>query len=159
MGASAQDSSAKSGTQAVTLDPETAAELEEIGRQISATTMSPFCPGRTISACPSGQARQLREQIVIWLKEGLTPEGVRNRLIITYGEEVRGTPRAEGVGLMAWIVPAMFIILLGALVVIVLYYLRSRSQAAKEIESSNEAEVEDAMQQRIHDELEARRRS
>lgn len=156
---SAQVASDAEQASAKELDPETAAQLEEIGRQISATTMSPFCPGRTISACPSGQARALREQIFVWLKQGVTPEGVRNRLLITYGDEVRGTPKAEGVGLMAWIVPIVFIILLAALVSMVLFYLRSRSIVAKQMVGIEDSVIAPEMQDRIQNELESRRQS
>ncbi len=98
------------------------AEVEQLAQEISETTMSPFCPGRTLSACPSGQARELRLKVITWLNEGSTPDEVRTQLLALYGDEVRGTPRTEGFGIMAWLVPA-FVIMLTFL--LILYALRN----------------------------------
>ncbi len=88
-----------------------AADLDKLAQEISETTMSPFCPGRTISSCPSPQARELRGQIHTWLNSGYSPDAVRNQLFTIYGEDVRGTPESEGFGLVGWFAPAVFVIL------------------------------------------------
>lgn len=133
------------------LDAQTLIELEEITQEISDTTMSPFCPGRTLSACPSDQARQLRIQIMEWLKQGYTPEAVRNNLLMRYGGDVRGTPKPEGFGLMAWIMPVIFVLVCFLLVAFLLRRVR------KQEESHDPAELSEAMKSRISDELENRR--
>jgi cytochrome c-type biogenesis protein CcmH/NrfF len=105
-----------------------AEEIEKITQEISETAMSPFCPGRTISSCPSGQARELRQQITSWLSQGYSRKAVMNQLLNIYGEDVRGMPRKEGFGIMAWIVPALFVLLSVLFVVLLLKSLNSRGQ-------------------------------
>ena len=79
--------------------------------------MSPFCPGRTLSNCPSPQAAQLREQIKQRVAAGSTDEQIKDELYEAYGEVVLGAPRKEGFGLLAYILPAFFI-LAGAVVLV-----------------------------------------
>ena len=79
--------------------------------------MSPFCPGRTLSNCPSPQAAQLREQIKQRVAAGSTDEQIKDELYEVYGEVVLGAPRKEGFGLLAYILPAFFI-LAGAVVLV-----------------------------------------
>lgn len=88
-----------------------AIDSEQIAQKISETTMSPFCPGRTISACPSGEARNLRDKIINWLEHGYSEQAVRNQLRMIYGKEVEGKPDFSGFGLIAWIVPGLFVLL------------------------------------------------
>ena len=132
-------------------DPAVMAELEGIAQEISESTMSPFCPGRTISACPSDQARKLRIQILEWLKQGYTPTAVRNQLLTIYGTDVMGTPKAEGFGLMAWIMPSIFVVVCFLVVFLV---LRSFKRQADEEEDPT---ISENMEARIAEELKARR--
>lgn len=93
----------------------TSAEAEhstELAQEISENVMSPFCPGRTLAACPSEDARKLREQIVRWIADGYSTSAVYGLLETTYGQEVRGIPRSSGFGLVGWIAPPIFLVLL-----------------------------------------------
>ncbi len=76
-------------------------------REIFETVLSPYCPGRTISNCPSPQADLLRASIRRQLAAGETPNEVKEELYAVYGEELRTVPRATGFGLLAWIVPGL----------------------------------------------------
>ncbi len=136
---------------AAELDAGALAELEKITQEISDTTMSPFCPGRTLSACPSEQARQLRMRIFGWLKKGYSPTGVRNQLLTIYGGDVRGTPKPEGFGLMAWIMPVVFVLVCFLLVAVLLRRVK------KGDDTEPDAPVSDEMKTRISNELEHRR--
>ena len=88
-----------------------ASNLDKIAQEISDTSMSPFCPGRTISACPSGDAKNLRDKIKSWLEQGYSEQAVRNQLSMVYGKEVSGKPEFQGLGILAWIIPACFVLL------------------------------------------------
>jgi cytochrome c-type biogenesis protein CcmH len=79
--------------------------------------MSPFCPGRTLANCPSPQAAQLRERIKQRVAAGSTDEQIKDELYEVYGEVVLGAPRKEGFGLLAYVLPALFI-LAGAVVLV-----------------------------------------
>ena len=92
-------------------------EIDRRTQALSETLMSPFCPGRTISSCPSQQARDLRGEIHKLLEQGYTDEDVRNQMMMIYGSEVRGAPEESGLGLVGWWMPAVFV-LVGLLLMI-----------------------------------------
>jgi cytochrome c-type biogenesis protein CcmH/NrfF len=74
---------------------------------LSSQLMSPFCPGRRLVDCTSSQAYDLREAIAARLTAGESVEAVRADLVRQYGHEILGAPPAEGVGLLAWWLPAL----------------------------------------------------
>jgi cytochrome c-type biogenesis protein CcmH len=76
-------------------------------RIIFETVMSPYCPGRTISNCPSPQAEELRAAIKQQLAAGVTPDSIKSQLYAVFGDELRTVPRARGFGLLAWLVPGL----------------------------------------------------
>jgi len=124
---------------------------EELAQEISETTMSPFCPGRTISSCPSPQARELRSQIRSWFDGGSTKEQVIERLLTAYGEDVRGEPQAEGFGLFGWLIPPLFIL------ASFLFVLRKLRRMRRVEESGTQVSDPDSVaKQRVADELKAR---
>src|SRR5688572_27271063 len=53
-------------------------ELERQAESIGRSIMSPFCPGRTVSACPN--AGPWREDIRRWLTEGVDAIEIKRRL-------------------------------------------------------------------------------
>jgi cytochrome c-type biogenesis protein CcmH len=98
------------------------AEIETEATKIFNSTMSPFCPGRTIATCPSPQAAELKDQIREELAAGVPPDSVKEQLYAAYGDEIRGVPRASGFGLLAWVIPGLALVVGG---VVVLYRLRA----------------------------------
>jgi len=79
--------------------------IDRAAREIFETVLSPYCPGRTISNCPSPEADDLRSSIKNELAEGRAPEQVKEELYAVFGDELRTIPRARGFGLLAWLVP------------------------------------------------------
>ena len=69
--------------------------------------MSPFCPGKLLSECTSSLAGELREDVAKRIAAGETRDAVKADLIRQYGKEILGAPEAEGVGLLAWVLPAL----------------------------------------------------
>jgi cytochrome c-type biogenesis protein CcmH len=98
---------------------------------IMGTLMSPYCPGRLLKDCPSGQAFQLKEKISTRLQSGENLQAVIDDLINTFGDQIRAAPQAKGFGLVAWIAPGLFL-LMGAVLIFV--WLKSRKQM-NELES------------------------
>ena len=86
-----------------------ARDVDAVTQTISDSIMSPFCPGRTLSACPSGKATDLRAEIKGWLTQGYSEAAVYNQLRVRYGETVTGVPASSGVGLLGWFAPAIFV--------------------------------------------------
>lgn len=73
--------------------------------------MSPFCPGRTLANCPSPQAATMRGVVRQQLAAGMSEDEIVDSLYGVYGEIVLGSPRAEGIGILAWVMPAAFLLL------------------------------------------------
>ena len=101
-------------------------KAEAIAQEIDNQVMSPFCPGRTLAACPSEQARDLRLQIIQWLKEGQTTEQIRERLVAMYGQEVLGVPQSTAVGMLGWLAPVLFVVVFLACIFYVMRGMRNR---------------------------------
>ena len=82
--------------------------------------MSPYCPGRTLASCPSPQAAELVQWMVLQDAAGSTQEEVIDILVERFGEEILGAPRAKGIGLWAYILPVLGFVVGGGLAVVVL---------------------------------------
>ena len=76
--------------------------------EIFSTVMSPYCPGRLLSDCPSSEADRLREEIKSSLAGGQSREQVLEDLRARFGDAIRSTPKTEGIGLVGWIMPLVF---------------------------------------------------
>jgi cytochrome c-type biogenesis protein CcmH len=95
------------------------------GYQLSKEVMSPYCPGRALSDCPSPQADELRQWIVEQEKAGVSRSEVEQELFRVFGDQLLQAPRAEGIGLIAYLVPVLAFAVGGALVVFFLRRQRS----------------------------------
>ncbi len=99
------------------------ASLEILTQEISDNVMSPFCPGLTLSSCPSPQAKDLRVEIHSWLEQGYSKEAAINKLKIIYGEKISGLPQTSSTwGRISSLMPFIFL-LLG--IVVLLYTLKN----------------------------------
>lgn len=116
--------------------------LETQARQIFNTVMSPFCPGRLIATCPSSAAGDLQEEIRGQLAAGATVDDIKAALYERYGEEIRSVPEARGFGLLAWVVPGVFFLVVGTILVV---WIRSkaRTNAAGGAEAVAELDAEE----------------
>ena len=89
------------------------------------TVMSPFCPGRTLTDCPSPDAAALREEIRQRLASGVSEDAIRGELERRYGMAVVAEPRSA----WAWIIPLG---ILGAGLAGLIVALRSLARRAAE---------------------------
>lgn len=69
--------------------------------------MSPFCPGKLLSDCTSPNAGALRDEMATRIAAGEPADAVKADLVRQYGAEILGAPDAEGIGLLAWVLPAL----------------------------------------------------
>lgn len=69
--------------------------------------MSPFCPGKLLADCTSPDAGVLRQAIEGRLVAGETADAITTDLVRQYGAGILGAPPAQGLGLLAWLVPAL----------------------------------------------------
>ena len=72
------------------MDAPAPGEPERILSDLSNELMSPYCPGRTISSCPSEQARKLEEQILVQAQAGKSREQIEQSLVDRFGPQIIG---------------------------------------------------------------------
>jgi len=63
---------------------------QAILQELSGDLMSPYCPGRTISSCPSKMARQLEDEILALAEQGKTREEIEAQLVERFGSDMIG---------------------------------------------------------------------
>ena len=121
-------------------DPALEAEMQKISHAV----LSPYCPGRLLSDCPSSAASDLKKEIYNKLDAGQSPEQVIEDLYMTFGDKIRAVPSTQGFGLFAWITPFLFLILGGG---ILLFWLRRH--ARQEATSAATVELSSEEQQKV----------
>jgi len=97
-----------------------AASAESWAYDLSAELMSPYCPGRTLASCPSPQAAELVQWMVLQESAGSSQEEVIAILIERFGEGILGAPPAEGINLWAYIFPVLGFVVGGGLAFVAL---------------------------------------
>lgn len=87
---------------------------------IADSLMSPVCPGRLISNCPSPEAEQLREVIRRQVAEGKTKQQVIDYFVEVYGSSVLPAPPQKGWFLTAWYLPLALMLSGGGIIFLLL---------------------------------------
>lgn len=90
--------------------------------------MSPYCPGRPLADCPSGQAQTLRMWLIVQEAAGRSRDEVEAEVVARYGQSVLGAPKAEGIGLTAYVMPALAFIAGGGLL---FWFLRRQTRSPR----------------------------
>jgi len=127
-------------------------EAQSWSSELESELMSPYCPGRSLTECPSPQATELRLWIQSQERAGVPREAVEARLFDEFGDQLRHAPRADGFGLWAYLVPA------GALLAgfaFVLVFLRRQRGAASEAAAAAPRLPDPDLERRLDEELEA----
>lgn len=104
-------------------------EINNLAQEMGEETMSPFCPGRTLQACPSEDARQLKLEITSLLQKGYSKEAIKRRLYSMYSENISGIPQNNSFKNIAWLSPFLFTLLGFAVVYLGLRYMRKPTQS------------------------------
>ncbi len=115
--------------------------------------MSPFCPGLLLSSCQSQGAHDLKEEITKRLEAGETQEAVVSDLVRRFGPGIRGAPEMHGIGLVAWLGPAV-IGGIGVLVLGVALRRFTRSSPAADGNDTGRPEVSPELSARVEQALE-----
>jgi cytochrome c-type biogenesis protein CcmH/NrfF len=69
------------------------ADIERRIRRMSEELHSPFCPGKSLMACTSFQAYQLRQEMVVMARAGKDDDQIVADLKVRYGTEVANPPQ------------------------------------------------------------------
>jgi cytochrome c-type biogenesis protein CcmH len=91
--------------------------LEAKTRDVSKGLRCPVCRGESIQDSPAELAGQMRNVVREQLAAGQSPDQVRRYFTEKYGEWILLAPKAEGVNLLVYLLPAVFILGGGAVVV------------------------------------------
>jgi cytochrome c-type biogenesis protein CcmH/NrfF len=94
---------------------ESAQQQLQRSAEIYKTTMSPFCPGRTLDACPSPNATAWRDDIRNWVGEGLSTEEIRRRLAQRTEQDLTGAPSTAFDAVLPFGATVLSLVLLGVL--------------------------------------------
>lgn len=113
-------------TAAASAESAPAASESGFAYDLAGELMSPFCPGRTLAACPSPQAGELIQWIALQEAAGATRDEVVAQLIERHGEEILGAPPARGITLWAYVFPILGFIGFGGVALVVLRRLVGR---------------------------------
>lgn len=84
----------------------------KISKEIYSEFLSPFCPGRSLSDCPSTKASKLKEDIYNNVSSGQDKEVVLDNLFKEFGYEYSSKPRFYGISSLAWLIPIGFLVVL-----------------------------------------------
>jgi cytochrome c-type biogenesis protein CcmH/NrfF len=110
--------------------PAAAADADSWHYDMWNSMMSPYCPGRSLLDCPSGQATELREWIAEQEKLGRRREDVEAQLYDQFGDVILQAPKASGFGLAAYVTPVIGIAVGAFVLVTFLRRQAARAQAA-----------------------------
>lgn len=139
---------------------ESAEEQVRRAAEISKTTMSPFCPGRTVDACPSPNATAWREDIRRWVGEGLSTEEIRHRLKARADQDLSGAPSTALDSVLPVLATVLSLVLLGLLLRLLVKTPANPNSAAssgRETLATKEGSKSSSTHEKVsEDELEAR---
>lgn len=95
--------------------------------------MSPYCPGKLLATCGSGQADLLRQEVRRELAAGKPASEIEAGLYYRFGDSIRSEPKKSGVGLVAWVVPGVLLLASGVWLVL---WLRRIGQAQPDADAA-----------------------
>lgn len=123
------------------------------GYDLADELMSPYCPGRALSECPSPQAEDLRRWILDQASAGRSRAEVEAELYGEWGDTLRQAPRAEGVGLVAYLIPVAVILAGAVLVAVFLRRQVATSPLPAEAAAPHLAPVDADLERQLDEEL------
>lgn len=146
-------------------------ELDNLTAQVAAELRCLVCRGQSVLESSSQLAQEMKAVIRDRLASGETPEQVKAYFLSSYGDYILLMPRAQGVSLLVYLLPALALVGGGLLLFGVLKRWtratrdsmsvpasasRSASEASPEAAAPFESELSPEEQAWLHEQLQAR---
>jgi cytochrome c-type biogenesis protein CcmH len=90
--------------------PDAPRTLDERVDAVASTIRCPVCQNLSVADSPSRLAAGMRAEIARDLRAGKSPSEIRAELAAAYGEWILQAPPKEGIGLVAWLAPALLLL-------------------------------------------------
>ncbi|MCH7521617.1 MAG: cytochrome c-type biogenesis protein CcmH [Candidatus Marinimicrobia bacterium] len=90
---------------------------DALQRELEYEIMAPCCYGSPVGDHDSDAAKQVKAQIGQLIAEGKSREEIMDMYVAIYGERILASPRAQGFNIMAYVMPPLFLLLGGLLLV------------------------------------------
>ena len=100
-------------------------DVEAEARKIDDLLMAPCCWTQPVSKHYSGSANEIRRGVREMLREGKTRQEVLDFYVEKYGQRILAMPPARGFNITAYVLPAVFLIAGGWVLVAVFRKLRA----------------------------------
>jgi cytochrome c-type biogenesis protein CcmH len=86
-------------------------QQQQLFATITGKVMSPYCPGKLLSDCPSGKASELKSILRDKITSGASEADLMTYLEDQYGKEtIQSAPGTKGFDVFAWITPFAFLL-------------------------------------------------
>lgn len=108
-------------------------DLENRVRTIAHKLRCPTCQAMSVKESDAGLSLNMKQKIRELLQEGKSEEEILQFFVDRYGEWILRAPKKEGFSLLLWTLPGLVIVVT---VMLLLQYLRKRSLAATQIDTS-----------------------
>jgi cytochrome c-type biogenesis protein CcmH len=95
--------------QAATTQEVTPDQVNAVAREI----WCPLCSGVRLDACELKACEQMKDVIALKLAEGEDTEAIKAYFVEQYGPQVMGEPPRQGFNWLAWILPAVAVVMGG----------------------------------------------
>ena len=112
------------------------------------------CERETIEVCVCGTAEQIEADFRNRLLAGQTVEQIRTNYLDTYGPQFYAVMPAEGINLIAYIMPAVILLLIGGVAFVVLRKSKQQPAATAGGDGASDQQVSDTTLKRVEAELE-----
>ena len=125
-----------------------------LNRELDELLTTTYCPcgcvRETNKACVCETAQMIEDMFLNRLSEGKTVEEIRTAYLDQYGSQFHAVMKAEGINILAYVMPAVILIAIGG----VIFGIRYRSRVNKVLTGKPDKQISDELQQHLESELE-----